>query len=181
VNWKAFLKPFAVQFLGQALLGSIAWFWLNLGVGSTALVAANALIAILLLLGWSALDAYGLEAPRNWIWAIPAVALTPLMGLHVVAAIVIPLLWILVLFPTVAAGKWRLNLAPAYIAVCVTIVLVMTVLPAALLNWIPSVGGLKGQAISFGSRSILAYTIFAGGWAALFQYIARQYIAEPIS
>ena len=181
MKWKAFLKPFAVQFLGQALLGAVAWYWLNLGVASTALVVVNALIAILLLLGWSALDAYGLGAPRNWILAIPAVALTPLMGLHVVAAIVIPLLWILVLFPTVVAGKWRLNLAPAYIAVCVTIVLAMTVLPAALLNWIPSVSGLKGQAISFGARSMLAYAIFAGGWATLFQYIARQDIAEPIS
>ncbi len=181
MKWKAFLKPFAVQFLGQALLGAVAWYWLNLGVGSISLVAANALIAILLLLGWSALDAYGLGAPRNWIWAIPAVALTPLMGFHVVAAIVIPLLWILVLLPTAAAGKWKLNLSPAYIGVCVTILLVMTVLPAAVLNWIPSLNGLTGQAISFGSRSILAFTIFAGGWAALLLYIARHDAAEPIS
>ena len=174
MNWKAF----AAQFVGQALLGAIAWYWLNLGVGSTALVAANALIAVLLLLAWSALDAYGLGVPRNWLWAIPAVALTPVMGLHVVAAIVIPLVWIIVLFPTAAAGKWKLNLAPVYIVVCLAILLAMTVLPAALLNWIPSLSGLTAQAISFGARSILAYTIFAGGWAALLQYIAQSQAAE---
>ena len=181
MNWKAFIKPFAAQFLGQALLGSIVWYWLNLGVGSTALVAANALIAILLLLGWSALDAYGLGAPRNWLRAIPAVALTPLMGLHVVAAILIPMLWILFLLPSAAAGRWKLNLAPAYIGVCVAILLAMTVLPAALLNWVPSVSGLSSQAISFGTRTVFAYTIFAGGWAALLQFIARSSAAEPIA
>ncbi len=180
MNWRAFLKPFAVQFLGQALLGSIAWYWLNLGVGSTALVAANALIAVLLLLGWSALVAYGLGARRNWLLAMPAVALTPLMGLHVVAAISIPILWILALFPTAAAGKWKLNLAPAYIGVSVAILLTMIVLPAALLNWIPSVNGLPGQAISFGVRSIFAYTIFVGGCTALLQYIARNHASKPI-
>ncbi len=181
MNWRAFLKPFAFQFLGQALLGSIAWYWLNLGVGSTALVAANALIAVLLLLGWSALVAYGLGVPRNWLWAIPALALTPFVGLHVIAAMVIPLLWIVVLLPTATAGKWKLNLAPAYIGVCVAILLAMTVLPAALLNWIPSVNGLPGQAISFGARSIFAYSIFVGGWAALLQYIARRNAAHPIA
>jgi hypothetical protein len=178
VNWKAFLKPFAAQFVGQALLGAVAWYWLNLGVASTVMVAANALIAIVLLLAWSALDAYGLGVLRNWMWAVPAVALTPLMGFHVVAAIVIPLLWILVLFPSAAAGKWKVNLAPSYIGVCLGILLAMTVLPAALLNWIPSLSGLTAQAISFGARSILAYTIFAGGWAALLQYIAQSQAAE---
>ena len=128
MNWKAFLKPFAVQFLGQALLGVVAWYWINLGVATTALVAANALMAIVLLLGWSVLAAYGLGALRNWLWAIPAVALTPLMGFHVVAAILIPLLWILLLFPSAAAGKLRYKLDASYIGVCVGILLVMTVM-----------------------------------------------------
>lgn len=168
---KAFLKSFAVQFIGHAALATIAWYWLNLGVATTVFVAANALIAIALLLGWSALDAYGLGAPRNWLRAIPAVALTPLIGLHVVAAIVIPFLWILILFPTVAAGKWKWNLSPGYIAICVALLLLMTVPPAALLNWIPVVGGFTNQAVSFGARSIFAYTIFVAARASLLRYI----------
>jgi hypothetical protein len=181
VNWKGFVKPFAVQFLGQAILASVAWYWLNLGVGTTVQVAANALLAILLLVGWSALDAYGLGTLRNWVWAIPAVALTPLMGFHVLAAILIPLLWILVIFPSAAAGKLRLKLDASYIGVCLGILLLMTVLPAALLNWIPSVGGLTPQAISFGARSLLAYSIFAGSWAALLQFICSNTAVEKNS
>ncbi len=168
------LKSFAIQFAGHAALGTIAWYWLNLGVATTALVAANALIAIALLLSWSMLDAYGLGATRNWLRAIPAVALTPFMGLHVVAAIMIPLLWVLLFFPSVAAGKWKLNLAPGYVAICLAMLLTMTVLPAALLNWIPATAGFTGQAISLGTRSLLAYVIFIGAWAALLAYIGNR-------
>ena len=173
-KWKTFLRPFAVQFVGQAVMGGLAWYWLGLGVGTGALVALNALIAVVLLLGWSLLDAYGLGRWRNWLWAVPAVASIPLMGLHVVAAIVIPFVWLIVLFPSAAAGKWRVQWAPGYLAVCLGIMLAMTVLPAALLNWIPGLSGLTGQALSFGGRALLAYVIFAAGWAMLLLYIGRS-------
>ena len=173
-NWKSFARPFAVQFVGQALLGGLVWYWLGLGVGTGTLVGVNALIALVLLLGWSLLDAYGLGNWRNWIWAVPAVASMPLMGMHVVAAIVIPMVWLIVLFPSAAAGRWKVLLAPGYLGICVGILLAMTVLPAALLNWIPGMTGLTGQALSFGGRALLAYVIFVGGWAMLLLHIGRS-------
>ncbi len=173
-DWKIFLRFFAVQFVGQALMGGLAWYWLGLGVGTIALVGLNALIAVVLLLGWSLLDAYGLGKWRNWIWAVPTVASMPLMGLHVVAAIVIPFVWLIVLFPSAAAGKWRVQWGPGYLAICLAILLGMTVVPAALLNWIPGLSGLTGQALSFGGRALLAYAIFAAGWALLLMFIGRN-------
>lgn len=174
MNLNQLLKPIAVQFIGQAVLGALAYYWLTLGVATTAMVALNALLAVVLVLAWSALDAYGLAAPAQWWRAIPAVVLMPLMGVHVGLAILVPFLWLVLLFPSVAAGRWRVLLSPVYLAVSVGILLAITVLPAALLNWIPSLTGFRSQAVSFGLRSLLAYTIFAGGWAVLLQYIAGQ-------
>ena len=108
------------------------------------------------------------------MWAVPAVASMPLMGMHVVAAIVIPLVCLIVLLPSAAAGRWKVLLGPGYLGVCLGILLAMTVLPAALLNWIPGVHGLTGQALSFGGRSLLAYVIFVGGWAALLMHIGKS-------
>lgn len=172
MNWKAYVKPIAIQFVGQAVLGGLAWYWLSLGVSTTLLVAANALFAVGLVIGWSVLDAVGLQAPRNLLRAVPAVVLTPLMGLHVGLAMVIPFLWIMVLFPSVVAGRWKVMVAPGYVAVCTGMLLVMTVIPVALLNWIPAVSGLTGQLASFGLRGLLAYSCFAGGWAMLLRYIS---------
>ena len=174
LQWKTLVRPFAVQFVGQALMGGLAWYWLGLGVGTGALVGWNLLLAVVLLLGWSLLAAYGLGRWRNWLWAVPAVASIPLMGLHVVAAIVIPFVWLILLFPSAAAGQWRVQWAPGYLALCLGIVLAMTVLPAALLNWIPGLSGLTGQALSFSGRMLLAYVIFVGGLAMLLLHIGRS-------
>jgi hypothetical protein len=179
VNWKSFVKPFAVQLFGQAVLCGLAWYWLSLGVSTTLLVAANGLLALVLIAGWSLLDAFGLGTPKHWLRAVPAVALTPLMALHVGFAILIPFLWLIVLFPSVAAGKWKVLFAPGYVAVCAGILLVMTLIPAALLNWIPAVEGLTSQLASFGVRAALAFGVFAGGWAALLQYIGAT--ANPVT
>lgn len=173
-NWKTFLPLFAVQFVGQALLGGLAWYWLGLGVGTGSLVGLNALLALVMLLGWSLLDAYGLGNWRNWMWAVPVVMSMPLMGMHVVAAIVIPLVCLIVLLPSAAAGSWKVLLAPGYVGLCLGILLTMTVLPAALLNWIPGVHGLTGQALSFGGRALLAFVIFVGGWTMLLLHIGKS-------
>ena len=173
MNIKELAKPLAVQLVGNAVLGAVAWYWLSLGVSTTMLVALNALLALVLVLGWSLLDAYGLGSPKNWLWAIPAVALTPLMGLHVGLAILIPFLWLVVLFPSAAAGKWRVLLTPVYLGVCCGIILGMALIPAALLNWIPALGGLTLQLASFGLRAGLAYLVFVAGWTMLLKYIGE--------
>ncbi len=173
MNIKELAKPLAVQLVGNAVLGTIAWYWLGLGVSTTMLVAANALLALVLVLGWSLLDAVGLGSPKNWLWAIPAVALTPLMSVHVGFAILIPFLWLIVLFPSAAAGKWRVLLSPVYLGVCCGIILGMALIPAALLNWIPALSGLTLQLTSFGVRAGLAYLVFVAGWAMLLRYIGE--------
>ncbi len=171
MNWKEFMKSFAVQFFGQLVLGALAWYWFSLGVATTALVVANVLIVAGWVLGWSWLIAYGLGAPGQWPRAMVAVLLIPWMGQHVALAIVIPFLCLVVLFPSGAARKWKLMLAPANLGICLAMVLGMAVLPAALLNWIPAAGGLNGQIVSFGLRSLLAYVLFVAGWAGLLQYL----------
>lgn len=179
MKWNGMAKPFLVQAIGQAAIGGIAWYWLNAGVGTAWQLAVNAVLLVTMIAGWSWLDAYGLGVARRWWWAIPAVLLMPLMGLHVVAGIVVPLLWVLVLFPSVAAGKWKVLFHPGYLVTTTGILLAMIVLPMALLNWIPGVNGLTGQAVSFGGRAGLAYLIFVGGWALLLRQIGEEVRGEP--
>lgn len=180
MTWKSFLRPFAIQFVGHAVMGGLAWYWLSLGVATTWLVAANVLLAICMLLGWSFLDAFGLNAPGQWLRAVPAVALMPFIGLHAGFAVLIPFVWMVLLFPSVAAGRWKVLLSPIYIAICSAILLAMTVIPAALLNWIPALEGLNLQLVSFGLRAIFAYAVFVGGWAGLLLYISRTASRDPL-
>lgn len=168
------VKPVMVQVAGQATMGGIAWYWLGIGVGSMWQVAWNGLLLAAMVMGWSWLDAYGLGISRRWWWAVPAVLLTPLMALHVVAAITVPLVWVVVLFPTAAAGRWKVLFHAGYLVTTTGLILIMLVLPMALLNWIPGVNGLTGQAASFGVRAGLAYLIFAGGWALLLRQIGES-------
>ncbi len=174
MNWKDYIKPFAVKFAGQALLATAAWYWLGLGVGTKWMVAANGALALGLVLAWSVLDAYGLGAVKNGMWAVPVVALTPLMGYHVGFAILVPVLWLVLLFPSAAAGKWKLMLGPGYLAVCAGILLVMAVVPVAVVNWIPNVDGLRMQMASFGLRGLFAYAVFVAAWTALLLYIGKH-------
>ena len=171
MNWKIFVQRFIVQFVGHGLLLGVAWYWLSLGVGSALQIALNVALAIVMLIGWSALDAYGLGNWRNWLWAVPAVALTPLLGYHFAAMLLIPLLWLLILFPTAAAGRWKLLAGPQYLLVSIGLLVAMTVIPAALLNWVPKFSGLNGQLGSFGGRTLLAYAIAVGSWTALLTHI----------
>ncbi|WP_031499165.1 hypothetical protein [Bryobacter aggregatus] len=178
MNWKHFLKPFSVQFAGQGVLLAVAWYWLSLGVGTGLQVGLNLVLALVLLVGASVVDAYGLGNWRNWKWALPAVALVPFVGYHFATMLLIPLLWLLVLLPSAAAGKWKLLAGPSYLLVAIGFVILMTVVPAALLNWIPKVNGLTGQALSFGGRALLAYVVAIGAWAALLLHIGKT-VKEP--
>ncbi len=171
---KELLRLLLVQLVGQGIMAVIGWYWFSLGVGTTGMVAANGLLLLVMWAGWSVLDAYGLGQVRNWTWALLAVALTPLMLLHVVAVMLVPILWLLVLLPSAAIGRWVVLLKPGYWAVSLAILLAMLVVPAALLNWVPGIDGLTGQAISFGARSLLAYTVFVGGWTLLLWHIGRN-------
>lgn len=168
------ISKIAAQLCGQALLGALAWYWLSLGVGTVTLVIANAAIALVLLLGWSALDAYGLGAVRNWAWAVPAVALTPLMGVHVGLAILVPFLWIVLLLPSAAVRRRTVLLAPAYLVTCIAALLLMAGVPALLLNWVPAVRGLTIEITSFALRAGISFLAFAGGWAWLLHHIGES-------
>ena len=181
MKWKSFVQSFIVQFVGHGLLLGVGWYWLSLGVGSALQIGLNVALAIVMLIGWSALDAYGLGNWRNWLWAVPAVALTPLFGFHFAAMLLIPLLWLLILFPTVAAGRWKLLAGPQYLLICIGLLVAMTVIPAALLNWVPKLSGLNGQLSSFGGRGLLAYTIAVGSWTALLTHIGMNARGEEVS
>ncbi len=180
MNWKSYLKPVGVQVLGQALLAGLIWYWLGLGVATTALVAANAALALVVLAGFSALAAYCLEAPRRWWWLVPVVALPALGAVHVALVILVVFAWVIVLLPSVSAGKLKVNYAPGYVAVCLGILLLMVVLPIALINWVPAVGGFSSQAASLGLRAGLAFLLFAGGWASLLKFIGSSSRAEIV-
>ncbi len=167
MNWKSFGQSFIVQFVSNGLLLGVAWYWLSLGVGSALQIGLNVVLAIVMLVGWSVLTAYGLGEWRNWMWALPAVALTPLLGYHFAAMLLIPLLWLLILLPTAAVGRWQLLARPQYLLVCIALLVAMTVIPAALLNWVPKISGLNGQLGSLGGRTLLAYAIAVGSWSVL--------------
>ncbi len=182
MNWKTFPKQFAVQFVGQGMLLGLGWYWLSLGVGTTVQVALNGALIVAMLVGWSLLDAYGLGNWRNWLRALPAVALTPLLAYHFALLLLIPLLWLLVLFPSAAAGRWKMLAGPRYLLISIGLLVAMSVIPAALLNWVPKLDGINGQLGSFGGRTLLAYAIATGAWAALLSHIggsARE--AEPVT
>lgn len=174
MNLKTFPKQFAVQFVGQGLLLGVAWYWLSLGVGTTPQVALNGLLIVAMLAGWSLLDAYGLGNWHNWLRVMPAVALTPLIGYHLALLLLIPLLWLLVLFPSAAIGRWTLLAGPRYLLICLGLLVAMSVIPIALLNWVPRLDGLNSQLGSFGGRTLLAFTVATGAWAALLAYIGGR-------
>lgn len=171
MNWHTLGRSFIVQFVSNGLLLGVAWYWLSLGVGSALQIGLNVALAMVMLVGWSVLTAYGLGKWRNWMWALPAVVLTPLLGYHFAAMLLIPLLWLLVLLPTAAVGRWKLLAGPQYLLVCIALLAAMTVIPAALLNWVPKFSGLNGQLGSFGGRALLAYAIAVGSWSALLTHI----------
>lgn len=180
MNWKNYSKPVGVQVLGQAVLAGLIWYWLGLGVASTALVAANAALALVVLVAFSWLAAYCLDAPQRWWWLVPVVALPAVGVLHVALVFVVVLGWVMVLLPSVSAGQWKVNYAPGYVAVCLGILLLMLVLPLALLNWVPAVSGFQSQAASLGLRAGLAFLLFAGGWASLLRFIGSSSRAETV-
>jgi hypothetical protein len=171
MNWTGFRKPLLIQLMGQGVLAGLIWYWLGLGVGSLGLVAANGLIALLVVLGYSLLSAYGLGEIRHWYWALPAVLLTPWMASHVVLALLIPFALVIVLLPSAASGKPRVLVGASYLGLCLAILLGMMVVPMALLGWIPKLDGLGLQLTSFGLRTVLSFVIFAGGWAILLRHI----------
>ena len=175
--WKNFAQQFAVQFVGHGLILGVVWYWLNLGVGTRVQVGLNAALAIAILVGWSFLDAYGLGNWRNWLRVLPAVAMIPFLGFHFATMLLIPLLCLLVLLPSAAVGRWKLLAGPQYLLISIGLLIAMTVVPAALLNWIPKLADLNGQLGSFGGRALLAYIIGVGAWTALLAHIgtsARQ-------
>jgi hypothetical protein len=171
MNWTGFQKPLFVQLVGHAALAGVIWYWLGLGVSSVGLVAANGFLALLVLLGYSLLSAYGLGEIRCWYWALLAVLLTPWMASHVVLALLIPFALVIVLLPSAASGKPRVLAGASYLGVCAGIFLGMTVVPMALLGWIPKLNGLGLQLTSFGLRATLSFVVFAGGWAILLRHI----------
>ncbi len=177
-----FLVRLAAQLVGNALLGALAWYWLSLGVSSIPLVAFNALLALLMLLGWSLLDAHGLGQWRHWRWALPAVALTPLIAVHYAAALLVLLLWVTLLLPSAAAGAWRLILRPDHLVISLGLLTLMIGAPWLLLHWIPGVQGLTPELLSFALRAGLAFAIAITAWTALLWQSSRAVTsAETVS
>jgi hypothetical protein len=169
-NWKKLLA----LAVGYAVAGYGTWYFLGIGLSTNVLVATNGMIAALLLLAFSFLDAYGLGEPKHWLWAIPANALVPVMGLHFGYALLIPLLWILILLPTAAVGRPRFLVGPKYLVTCIVLLAVAAFLPYALINWVPKVTGLNMQLASFALRFGFAYAIFIAAWGTLLDYIGRE-------
>ncbi len=168
-----FLLRLAIQLSGNLVLGTLAWYWLGLGVGTGALVAANAGLAIVLVLGWSVLDAHGLGRLRQWRWAVPAVVLAPLMLWHWLAALAVLLLWVIVLLPTAAAGRWFVLMRPGYVARCGAALAVMIATPWGLLNWVPGLQGLTPELISFGLRAGVSYLVAVSAWTLVLWLVSE--------
>ena len=87
-----------VQILGQLLVAALAYQWLSIGVGTTTQLAMNVAVALILILGWAALDAYGLGNWKHTLYAIPSVLIMGLLFWKLSAGIAVILL----------LGHWRL-------------------------------------------------------------------------
>lgn len=171
---RAFLQRLAVQLGGHLVLGTLAWYWLGLGLGTTALVLANGGLLAALVLSSSLLAAAGLGQLRQWRWCLPAVLLSPLLLWHWWATLAVLLLWVIVLLPTGAAGRWCLLFRPAYLARAGAALLAMISLPWLLLNWIPAVTGLTLELASFGLRVGGAYLIAVTAWTLLLWHVSQS-------
>jgi hypothetical protein len=169
-NW----KKLAILAVGYLAAGYAAWLWLGLNVATTVMVAVNGALAAALLLAFSALDAFGLGDVRKWLWAIPANALVPFMGYHFGLLLLIPLLWVLILFPSAALGKLKILAGPRYLVTCILFLAAAALIPYGLMNWVPAVSGLNMQLASFALRAGLAYIVFIAAWGTLLDFIGRE-------
>lgn len=163
-----------VQILGQSLAAALAYQWLSLGVGTTGQVALNVALALLLVLLWAALDAYGLGNWKNAPYAIPAVLIMGLLFWKLSAAIVVILSLLIFLLPSAARGRWSFHATPRYLGMSVALI-ALTVAPAlALVNWVPKLEGLGVELTSFALRWGLAAVIVFGGWAILLDFVRKE-------
>ncbi len=163
-----------VQIVGQSLVAALAYGWLGIGVGSYAQIALNVGVGLVIVLALSWLDAFGLGRPKNWLWCVPAVLLLGLFFWKLSAALVVIPLWLMVIFPSAVAGRWRVYFELRYLASAVAI-LAMSFLPAvALVMWKPPVQGLGLEMASLGIRLGMAALFFYGGWGLLLDFAGRQ-------
>lgn len=162
-----FWRLLAGQLVGRAIVLAAAWYWLGLGVSTPALVAANVLLAILMVAGWSWLDAWGLGQSRRWYWALPIVLAFGLSFWHPVAAMAGVVVGLGLLLPSAAAARWIVCRGTSYWGRGVVYLLVLLLVPIGLLRWIPPLEGLAQEGLSFGLRAGLAYLSGIGAWTLL--------------
>jgi hypothetical protein len=171
-----------VQIAGQLLVATLAYQWLSIGVGSAMQLGLNAAVALALVLGWAALDAYGLGNLKHTLYAIPAVLIMGLLFWKLSAGIVVVLLLLIVLLPSAARAKWSIHATPRYLGMGIALI-ALTALPAlALINWVPKYEGLGVELSSFFLRWGLAAVIAFGGWAILLDFVRKESLpsaAEP--
>jgi hypothetical protein len=133
-----------------------------------------AALALVLLLAWAALDAYGLGNLRHTPWAIPAVLIMGLLFWKLSAGILVALALLIVLLPSAARAKWSFHATPRYLGMGIAL-LTLSILPAiALVNWVPKFEGLGIELTSFFFRWGLAAIMVFGGWAILLDFVRRE-------
>ncbi len=167
-----------VQILGQLLVAALAYQWLSIGVGTTTQLAMNVAVALIIILGWAALDAYGLGNWKHTLYAIPSVLIMGLLFWKLSAGIAVILLLLIFLLPSAARAKWSIHATPRYLGMGVALI-ALTALPAlALINWVPKYEGLGVELTSFFLRWGLAAVIVFGGWAILLDFVRKESLPQ---